>query len=133
MVLNRRELLKGLTLAATGLLVPKISYPVEAKSIVPTYQRGMDGLGYIRLEFFDGEEVLFEVDESWVAITGTPRGFSLRFREVEYTSNRKCVVTSATVMTIGGDVIRKLKLQREIYMGFGDTARLSIEFNADFG
>jgi len=127
----RRNFLKGMTLVA-GVVSPKVSWPIEPKSIVPTYQRPLDSLGYIRVEFFDGEEELFEVDESWIKIERIPLGFSVSFREVEYTADRKCVITSASVLTVGGDVIRKSKLECEIYMAPGDRAHLSINFYATF-
>lgn len=131
--MNRRDFLKGMMVSATGLLVPAISYPVDPKAIIPTQSRPMNSLGYIRLHFFEGDDVQFIVDESWVSIERTLGGFSISFRSVQYQADRNCVITDVSVLSVGGDVIRSMKTQREIYLGPEDTANLSICLYVDFG
>lgn len=130
--MSRRDFLKGMILGATGLLVPAISYPVEPKSIIPTPSRPLDTLGYLRIEFYSGESVLFIVDESWVAMRRTPRGFAIEFRSIDYCTDRERIVVGASILTVGGDVIRQCKMDREIYLAPTDTIHLTVAFYADF-
>ncbi len=130
-MMDRRTFLKGLTLTSVGL-VPLVVFPVKAGEIEPTPLRPLKSLGYLAINFHNKPDVLFPIDETWMCLEKTNYGVAMMLRQVEFTAADECVIVGVSLLTVGGELIRRTAMRRELYLLPCDSAHIAYRLDANF-